>query len=268
MTHDSDDKDDNAPKPYTNSSGNIVQFPGSKERASIEKEKIENEKRWRKEYQKQQKQNLRAQKEPFFNFGHIPPATKIFVASIWVIHIIISLFLDSGDRFLITNMFGFVPENLTQIEHFNWYTPLTLITYTFLHGSWVHIGFNTVMALALGIMVERTFNTRTYIIFMTICTIAGALVTLVFTPFSSIPIVGASGAVSGLFGGFLILNHKSGRFGQLSTKYGAWPIIGLWTLIMIITGLIGGDIAWQAHLGGFWAGIALMTAILSGRIRL
>ena len=87
------------------------------------------------------------------------------------------------------------------------------------------------------------------------------IVEMIIHPFSGFPVIGASGAESGLFAAILILLQRQG---QLPTgKYGIWPFAAFWIILSVVLGfvggqLMGGEIAWAAHLGGFIAGFALL----------
>ena len=83
---------------------------------------------------------------------------------------------------------------------------------------------------------------------------------MMLDPFSAAPVVGASGAISGLFAPILIILQRAGAMGQ--GKYGLWPIIIMWCGVSFLFAWAGGagigDIAWAAHLGGFLGAFALM----------
>lgn len=245
----------------------IVKFPSLAERDRIRKKQIEEENAWRKDYKARKK----AAAEPFFNFGNIPPFIKIITAIFVGIHIIMSFLIDEALRVKLIYMFGFVPANFTNTEAFELIHLLTPITYNLLHGSWTHLGFNVVMGLALGTFCEKMFSTPTTIKFFFLCGAAGALAYFALNPTSSAPVIGASGAISGFFAAALMMLYEQGRFGMLGGKLankGPWPIILGWTLIMIIIGLIGGGIAWEAHIGGFLSGALLYTFMRKGKLRL
>ena len=249
-----------------NNSGNghdknkIVTFPNTKERKSSRKTK---EKIWRKEYKKLQKEK----QIPFLNAGKIPPFTRILICSFLIIHIIMSVFLDSGQTLKAFYMFGFIPGYFTGTFEWSWSAPFGIITHMFIHGSWTHVMFNTVMGLAFGMFFEKEFGTRRFIIFFFICGISGAITYFIFNPFTISPVIGASGGLNGLFGAMLILMNQRNQLGNIS-KRGIWPIITFWIIFMIGSGLISeGNIAWQAHLGGFLAGITLLHALQKGIIK-
>lgn len=160
----------------------------------------------------------------------------------------------------------------------------SLVTYTFLHGSWTHVFFNAVWLLAFGSPVARRIGATRFLLFYFICGIAGALLQVFLNPGSLVPVVGASAAISGLMGGaarFVFLAGGPlgglGGAGSPSTAPRAQASIGraltdrrvlifvaVWIGLNFLFGPTGltptGDqvnIAWEAHLGGFLAGLLL-----------
>ena len=231
------------------------------------RKKKEEEERWRAQYkQERDKQERASQDPPFLNLEKITPLIRFLIAAFVLVHLPLYLLGDAPLRFTVFNELGLVPERLTTGQNFTWYTPLTFITHMFVHGSWMHLGFNLVMTLALGIFFERTFGPRTTGIFFVLCGIAGGLAYIAYAPFSAAPVVGASGGISGFFGAALMMMHAGGQMGSLSPK-SPWPIIGFWIVLMLVIGLIGGGIAWQAHIGGFITGVALYEGLRRGKIR-
>lgn len=241
--------------------GRIIRFPSQGEREKIQAEK------------QRQREKLNAQstprkikpaKVPFINFDKISPFAGILVASFILIHLGLNLFADPMQRLQISYTFGFIPRGLTSLPVGDYAIP-SLITHAFLHGSWMHLLFNAVMGLSLGIMFERLFGTRTAIVFFFTCTLAGALTYLAFNPFATAPMIGASGGISGYFGAALLMLHAQGRLGHHRSP---WPMIILWGALISVPGMLMGEtIAWQAHLGGYACGIALFTAMQSRRRR-
>ena len=153
----------------------------------------------------------------------------------------------------------------------------TLVTALFLHASWPHVLMNSVTILAFGPPAARLMGTDArgagafYAFYLT-CGVLAGLGFLAVTPSSSEPVVGASGAVSGLLGAASRLIEGRGRIGPMfgGTVLGmaaAWTIANV---ILGVTGLTPGaagiPVAWQAHLAGYLAGVLLIGpfARLSG----
>lgn len=145
---------------------------------------------------------------------------------------------------------------------------LPFVTYMFLHGSFTHVLINSVWLLAFGPIVARRFGTVPFLAFFLICGVAGAVVHLAWNWGSDAPVVGASAAISGLMAaGFRMLS--AGSVGAraplapiLSSRMVVWTT--LWVVVNVVAGLTGLGtgggvqlVAWQAHLGGYAAGLLL-----------
>ena len=244
----------------------VVKFPSLAERDRIRKKQIDEENSWRKSYRKEKNSE-----QPFFNFGKIPPFTKAITILFVIIHVGITLFIDEAAQFKMINEWGFIPSNFTQAENWNLFNLLTPITYNFIHGDWTHLGFNVLMGLALGTFVEKMFSTPTTIKYYLLCGLGGALLFLILHPNGTAPVIGASGSISGLFAAALLMMYEQGRLGALTGKLankGPWPLVFIWSLILIISGLLFGGIAWEAHLGGFLTGALLYRLMRTEKLRL
>ncbi len=254
---------------------NIIHFPAHEKRQSQKKKKSAEkeqerkerealEKQYRAEYrakqakqQSQMAQRSAAGKKPFINWHKIPPFTRYAVGTFIIIQIILSFLLPESDKFAITYHFGFVPAIYTGAAEWSWAALIAPFTTLILHGGWMHLLFNIVMMLAMGVFFERQFGAkRTFIVFL-LCGLAGNLTYLLLSPASQIPVIGASGAISGLFAIAITAMIESGIAGPEAQKRGAFPFILLWIAIIIGIGMISHDTAWQSHLGGFFGGLAL-----------
>jgi membrane associated rhomboid family serine protease len=147
---------------------------------------------------------------------------------------------------------------------------LPFFTYMFLHAGWMHVIVNTVWLLAFGAAVVRRFGNLRFFLFFIICGVLGAALHLALNWQSIAPVVGASAAISGLMAAaFRLIGHEGGggippqRLAPIfSRRILLWSAI--WVVINIaagVTGLGAGPgaqfIAWQAHLGGYIAGLFL-----------
>jgi membrane associated rhomboid family serine protease len=145
-----------------------------------------------------------------------------------------------------------------------------LITSMFLHGSWMHLLGNMWFLWIFGNNVEDAMGRLRFLIFYLVCGLAAAFGQVLTNPSSAIPMVGASGAISGVMGGYLILYPNVRVFAFLplgffitSVALPAWVMLGYWFLIQFVSGLaaFGGEIggvAFWAHIGGFAAGVVLI----------
>jgi membrane associated rhomboid family serine protease len=145
----------------------------------------------------------------------------------------------------------------------------TLITPMFLHGGWIHTLMNAVAALAFGTPVARLFGLRagaavTFFIFYLVCGALSSIGYVLAHPVSLAPVVGASGAVSGLMGAASRLIERRGHLGHLVSGVTvgmavAWTVVNLLVgYVPVMPGLNGAGIAWEAHLAGYFAGLLLV----------
>ncbi|MGE5566254.1 MAG: rhomboid family intramembrane serine protease [Parcubacteria group bacterium] len=147
---------------------------------------------------------------------------------------------------------------------------VTLLTPLFLHGGWIHDLMNASAALAFGTPVARLFglNARgalAFLLFYLACGLLSSLGYVMAHPDSMAPVVGASGAVSGLMGGASRLMEGRGRLGPLVSR----TTVGMafmWTVVNLIIGYVpvmpgtgGAGIAWEAHVAGYFAGLLLIA---------
>ena len=143
---------------------------------------------------------------------------------------------------------------------------LPFVTYMFLHANWTHVFINCVWLLAFGPIVAARFGTLKFLLFFLVCGIAGAAVHLALNWASDSPVIGASAAVSGLMAaGFRMLPLPAPEQPLapiLSPRILVWT--ALWVVVNVVAGLTGlgtsGQVelvAWQAHLGGYAAGLLL-----------
>jgi membrane associated rhomboid family serine protease len=152
------------------------------------------------------------------------------------------------------------------------------VSYIFLHGSLTHLLINSVWLLPFGAIVARRLGGLLFLLFFLVCGISGACAFLVFNWGSLEPVVGASGAISGLMAaGFRILRYPfvPGRAaGPLEPIFSARIMLwsAVWIAINIVAGVTGlgagpgpHAIAWEAHLGGYAAGLLLAGPFLAAR---
>lgn len=146
--------------------------------------------------------------------------------------------------------------------------PLGLLTSLFLHGGWAHALMNAAFGLAFGTPVARLFGLRTagvivFFIFYLACGVIAGLAFVVLHPGGMDPVLGASGAVSGLMGAAARLMDGQGRLGSPFSR-SALSMAAAWIAVNLLIALTGmapgleeGSVAWEAHLGGFAAGLLL-----------
>ena len=152
----------------------------------------------------------------------------------------------------------------------------TLITSMFLHGGWMHLGGNMLYLWIFGDNLERVMGAARYAVFYIVCGIAAGLAHILFAGGSAVPSVGASGAISGVLGGYLLLFPQNRvkvltRGGVASVP--AIVVLGMWIVIQLVSQLgaiaetsQGGGVAYMAHIGGFVAGMALVKLFATARL--
>lgn len=158
----------------------------------------------------------------------------------------------------------------------------TLFTSMFMHGSWAHIGGNMLFLHVFGDNVEDALGHARYLAFYLIGGVCAGLAQLLMDPASTIPMVGASGAIAGVLGAYLVLYPRAPitvinpifllwfLFG-LFLVLPAWIVVGewfVWNVLMGFGSLAGtseGGVAFFAHIGGFVAGLLLIKPLVRGR---
>ncbi len=177
---------------------------------------------------------------------------------------------------LFIRAFGVVPVRFTSglwLEHPE--VLLTLITNMFLHGGWAHIIGNMWYLWIFGDNVEDRFGALGYLGFYLVTGIGASLMHILFNPTSTIPAVGASGAISGVLGAYFVL-FPTARivavfpvfFWPLFFELPAYFYLGIWFLGQFFSGTfsllvpqISGGVAWWAHIGGFVVGMLIARAL-------
>ena len=146
----------------------------------------------------------------------------------------------------------------------NWYT---VITHMFMHGGWLHIIGNMWFLYIFGDNIEDSMGSVRFVLFYLICGLAAVLVQMIMNPFSAVPMVGASGAISGVMGAYIVLFprapvHMLVFFGFFFTRIvvPAFFMLGYWFLLQFLGGVFSlgvasGGVAFWAHVGGFIAGM-------------
>ena len=150
---------------------------------------------------------------------------------------------------------------------------LTLFTSMFMHAGWVHLGGNMVYLWIFGDNVEDRFGHLTFIVFYLLCGLAATFAQMAFSAGSNVPNLGASGAIAGVLGAYILLFPR-GTIRVLQRQQvihvPALIVIGMWIALQFFSGIGAiadtaqtGGVAYMAHVGGFVAGFAL-TYLLRG----
>jgi membrane associated rhomboid family serine protease len=171
--------------------------------------------------------------------------------------------LPPGTRFPMGEGIACVTDPGRQVSH--------VFTSMFLHGSWMHVIGNMWFLWIFGNNIEDSMGHVRFVVFYLLCGVAAALAQVIANPASGIPMVGASGAISGVMGAYLVLYPKVRvytlvpiGFFLTSIALPAWTMLLYWLAIQVVSGLTGllaeekGGVAFWAHIGGFVAGVVLI----------
>ena len=151
---------------------------------------------------------------------------------------------------------------------------LTLLTSMFMHAGWLHLGGNMLYLWIFGDNVEDRFGHINFTIFYLLCGLAATFAQLAFSLGSNIPNLGASGAIAGVLGAYILL-FPQGRVkvlqGQQVIQVPALIVIGMWIVLQFFSGIGSiagaaqtGGVAYMAHISGFLAGF-LLTFLFRSR---
>ncbi|MCB1510023.1 MAG: rhomboid family intramembrane serine protease [Hyphomicrobiaceae bacterium] len=230
-----------------------------------------------------------APREPVFQ---APAVVTACIAVFVAVHAVRQFVAADIDQQIILNL-AFFPARFgaagSQLPGPDWLAYTSMVTHALLHGDWSHLLLNSAWFLAFGTMIARRTGTWRFLVFLMVCAAAGAIAFLLANPGQIIPIVGASGAISGLMGaafrvlfsaldqgGISLLQHVPRLIPRMPLQIAltdrrvvvatlAWVGINLlfaWGLSGVLT---QGEIAWEAHLGGFAAGFLAFALFDCGR---
>jgi len=168
--------------------------------------------------------------------------------------------------------YAFIPARLALSVPF-WDKAVPFVSYMVLHGDWGHVGINCLWLLAFGPIVARRFGAPLFLLFFLACGITGAALFLVFDWGGVDPVVGASAAISGLMGAAIRLMPGRMPWARPDEEPMA-PLLSrsvlsftaVWLVLNLVAGTLGlglapqgQAIAWQAHMGGYFAGLLLAS---------
>ncbi len=157
---------------------------------------------------------------------------------------------------------------------------LTVITSMFLHADWLHLGGNMLYLWVFGDNIEDSMGHVRFVAFYLLCGTAAVLAHGLLEPYSPTPLIGASGAVSGVLGAYLMLHPKVRVIVLVLFKIPlplplpAYIVLGVWILLQIVNAHVGGGIAegggtaWWAHIGGFVTGALLVIPMRRKDVKL
>ncbi|HEY3275185.1 MAG TPA: rhomboid family intramembrane serine protease [Syntrophorhabdaceae bacterium] len=187
------------------------------------------------------------------------------------------LYLHGPSSLDLYRSFGLVPHELSAALAGQWglvpYNLLTVFTSMFLHGGWLHILGNMLYLWIFGSNVEDALGHGRFFFFYLLSGTAAAAFQYFYDPLSAVPMIGASGAVSGILGAYLVLypfaRVKTALIIVIFIKIVELPAVLLLTVwfIMQILFSYGEGVAWFAHIGGFIFGLVMVSLFRLGRAR-
>jgi membrane associated rhomboid family serine protease len=207
-----------------------------------------------------------------------PVVTWLIIAANIIVHLL-TLAPTAFQAELTHIGFGAIPSVITgrdEIDPRLWSAPgpATLVTSQYLHGDWFHLLTNMLFLFIFGDNVEDAMGHVRFLVFYTICGILGALAFVFLDPAFQGPLIGASGAISGVVAAYLMLHPQVRIFGLafniIPIRIKALYVLGAWLIIQVVYSVIGADdnVAYVAHLGGAIAGAVLIGLFKARDVRL
>lgn len=191
-----------------------------------------------------------------------PTLRRPYVVYILILLNVLVYIFTAGHLRFYAFKYGLIPSRVTL---------LSLFSYQFLHGGLFHLIGNMLYLWIFGNNVEDVLGHFKFIIFYFICGLSAAIVHIIFHPLSTLPLIGASGAISGVLGAYLVLFPFAPVV--VLTPFIFYPIIGVpafvflivWILMQIVNLPLGGPVAWDAHIAGFFTGVVLIKLMTPHR---
>ncbi len=209
------------------------------------------------------------------------PTRRFPVVTVLIIGLNIGVFIyqalsPQGLNYHVVRM-GIIPYEITHFrslaEGIRLSPPLTLFSAMFIHGSLFHLLGNMLFLWVFGNNIEDYLGSLRFIPFYLLSGLGAAMIQVIASPNSRLPMIGASGAIAGVLGAYLVL-YPAARVQTLIFLFfiirivaiPAAYVLGLWFILQVLNVGLGGGVAWFAHIGGFLLGIGLVR-LVSGRRR-
>ncbi len=214
------------------------------------------------------------------NPATIFPSVTIGIIILNVLVFLLQITAQSGMEH-ITYSYGAIPHNLLSFDVNQPLHPVfTVFSSMFMHGGLLHIGGNMLYLWIFGNNIEDKLGHVRFLVFYLVCGIVAAYSYALTNPDSTVPMIGASGAIAGILGAYVLLFPKANvhtliflGFFITTIKVPALIVIGFWAIIQIINGLVStglretGGVAWFAHVGGFLIGLVTIKLWLPRRMK-
>ena len=208
-------------------------------------------------------------REPVFN---LPPIILAVIGICAAVFLVENYLLTPAQDNAFVSNFAFTPAGYSGENPPTVYLLFQPFTYAFMHGSWPHLLINMVSLAAFGSPLANRFGALRFALFFAVTGVASVVLFWAIHPFGEVPLVGASGAISGMMGAAVRFGFRTDRsIGRTAFAGPVLPIaivlrsrgimtfVAAWMAINLATGLFGfafgldGQIAWEAHIGGFVA---------------
>ncbi len=200
-----------------------------------------------------------------------PPVVTVAIIVLNVLVFALEFIVPSSMLDAVASTWGLVPRRLVSLEPMAF---VTLFTSMFLHSGPAHLLGNMLYLWIFGDNIEGVLGSLRFIIFYLLCGIGAALGQTLISPSSTIPMIGASGAISGILGSYLVLYPRAevetllflGYFVRL-VRLPTLVVLGSWIFTQLLSGVLSlgmeatGGVAWFAHVGGFAAGVLLISVL-------
>jgi membrane associated rhomboid family serine protease len=199
-----------------------------------------------------------------------PPVVTVAIIILCVAAFLWQLSLGDAGMGAVVFAFGLIPGVLTGHARLApalqlLPPPATLVTSMFLHGSWMHLAGNMLYLWIFGNNIEDRLGHGRFILFYLLSGLAAAALQILPDPASTVPMIGASGAISGVLGAYLVLFPHARVLVFIPFSFfpflyiSALWLLGFWLLMQVLSALLAsgaeGGVAWWAHIGGFLAGM-------------
>ena len=210
------------------------------------------------------------------------PVVTIALIALCTLVFLWQLSLSANGQQQAAYLFGVIPAVLfgnAQLEG-QWIPAgATIVTAMFLHGGWLHLIGNMLYLWIFGDNIEDRLGRGRFVVFYLLCGAVAAFGQGVADPRSEVPMIGASGAISGVLGAYLVLYPRAKVLVLVpllifvtTVRVPALVVLGIWFAGQLLSSLVaapgsGGGVAFAAHVGGFVAGVALIRLFLRNRRR-
>jgi len=216
---------------------------------------------------------------PIFN---LPKVVVVLAVSMAAVHAVMTWVLPAPYYEMAMGLFSFIPATATRTFSnvaSEWVILWTPVTHAFLHGDWLHLGVNVIWLAAFGSVVAKRLGTLLFLVFFALGSASGALAHFLTHSAVLVPVVGASGAVSACMGAavrFAFTRGGVSRHPETAKRLSLLEsfrnpaivaFVGIWLALNWVFGSgvvtipgAGGEIAWQAHVGGFLFGVLAFGA--------